>query len=454
MDKNNHKDNRFYLSRKFIGIVTLFIIAGSLLVVLTNFAINMTSVSGDYMRIMSSWNQYHYQTAALLESFAESGKQSDYRKYMELTEEMDKQARLINELFQKEPDVGMIYESLSSEHIYPNEISSLVFAFQQFRDTKKMQTIFQQWKRMREIQEQQNKKMRFLAREWNSGKAGREELSRQTADIDKLNQAWNLHNRQLTAHLADGFGVIKQTGLWLSVILGILLVLIGILVTVRANKSVGRWENILNEKEILLLEIHHRVKNNLAVISGLLEFESMNNPQLEQVMKDSQDRIQSMAMIHEILYRSDSFSEINLGQYLKNLVKYIADRYNCDKKDMQIKLQAADVILNVNQAVPVGLILNEMLVHTITRSSNGRCNRKIELHLSEKDGRVSLSIKDNEDGLPMEFRNKKSGSTSVMIAETLIQQLEAKVTYNNGSEKVLNLKFQKSDAPGSSNAVL
>lgn len=239
-----------------------------------------------------------------------------------------------------------------------------------------------------------------------------------------------------------------------SVILGILLVLIGVVVTVRANKSIGRWEQILNEKEVLLSEIHHRVKNNLAVISGLLELESMQSQNPKQALQDSCDRIQSMAMIHEVLYQSESFSEIHLNQYLQKLTNYIAETYINKQKEINLRTNFEDVLLNINQAVPVGLIVNEILANAISHGFNPHEEGEIVLLLSEVEERVSLSIKDNGGGLPADIDYESAESTGLMIVKALVHQLDAEATFNNDNGVSFKLQFQKSNASGAANSNL
>lgn len=454
MDNKKQKATRFYLSRKLIGIVTLFIIAASGLVVLTNFSINMIAATGDYTRLISEWSQNHYQSATLVERFALSGKKKDYRAFEELTDEMTEQARIIDELFKTDPNVALIYDLLVSNNIDPNEISSLILGFQQFGETDRMKNIHELWKQMKQNKEEKERIIQLISGEWNQNQPDQSQINHHLSSIIDLDQAWISQNHRLMTELAGVSGAIKRAGLWTSVILGILLVLIGVVVTVRANKSIGRWEQILNEKEALISEIHHRVKNNLAVISSLLELESMQKQDSKRALEDSRDRIKSMAIIHENLYQSDSFSEINLGQYLQQLTGSITNTYNRDEKDIKVHVPLADIVLNINQAVPVGLIINEMLAYAITHSCDKRTGGKIELFLSEQDGRVSLSVKDYGKGFPKDFNNQSADSTGLMIAKILVQQLEAKVTFKSGEDDVtMKLQFHKSDAPGSSNAI-
>jgi two-component sensor histidine kinase len=231
-------------------------------------------------------------------------------------------------------------------------------------------------------------------------------------------------------------------------------VLIGVVVTVRANKSIGRWEQTLTEKEVLLSEIHHRVKNNMAVISGLLELESMQSRDPEQALKDSRDRIQSMAMIHEILYESDSFSEINLGQYLNKLTNYIADTYIHGQKDISLSIHFDEILVSINQAIPVGLIVNEMLADTIIHGFNGTADGQINIMLSAINGNISLSIKDNSNGDCEDLHYSSAESSGAMIVKTLVEQLDAELTLDNEGSSGFHLQFKKSHASGSGNANL
>lgn len=126
MEELNPDNSRFYLSRKLIGVVSVFIIAASGLVVLTNFSINMIAATGDYMRLLSTWSEQHHQSVVSLERYIRSGEKAD-------------------------PNMEVIFHSFSTENIYLNEISSLVFAFQQFRNSDKVQSLYRQWPKVKSM---------------------------------------------------------------------------------------------------------------------------------------------------------------------------------------------------------------------------------------------------------------------------------------------------------------
>ncbi|NGP88752.1 sensor histidine kinase [Fodinibius halophilus] len=454
MEKVGSEDNRFYLSRKLIGVVAAFIAAASMLVVLTNFSINMIAASTDYLTLLSKWGQLHYQANSAIESYGHSGDISEYRKFRALQKKQNTYEQAVDELFTEEPDVQVIFNAFPPDIVYPNEISSLIFAFKQFKSFDKIKEIQAAWQEVSRIEEEQLQLAEKISQEWEKKKTDQSRIDQYLISYNELSSNWDIHNQQLMRRVGLASTIIKRTGLWISVLLGILLVLIGVVFTVRARKSIGRWEQTLNEKEVLLSEIHHRVKNNMAVVSGLLELENMQGGDPEQALQDSQDRIQSMAMIHEELYQSDSFSRVNLSHYLKKLTSYIVDVHIQDDVDISLKTYFEEVTLNINQAVPLGLIVNEMLANAVKYGCNPSCDGDITVSLSERDELVTLSIKDNGPGLPEEVSYERADSSGMVIVKTLVQQLEGEVTLQDKEGVYFELKFQKSDAAGAGNANL
>ena len=122
-------------------------------------------------------------------------------------------------------------------------------------------------------------------------------------------------------------------------------------------------QNSLMEKEVLLKEIHHRVKNNLQIITSLLNLQSQSIPDEENksIFRDSQNRIKSMALVHEKLYQSADLSKIDLNEYVKNLSDYVKDTYSAINKNVKLELQITQIELQVDTIVPLGLILNELI---------------------------------------------------------------------------------------------
>jgi len=451
MGKLGIQNNRFYLSHKLIVMVTLLILIASILVVLTNLSLNMIAASRDYTALLSKWSQLHYKAGIAIEQFGRTGTRSAYQEYGQLNHQRTQLKQSVDELFQKSIDADLIFVSLRSENVLANEISTLIFAFDRFNDWEIVQEIEQQWQQLQQFETDQRKLVEKLLQVGGSENYNQKIINQHLSEIRRINNRWDDHYEKLMAKVESASLAIKRIGLWISVILGILLVLIGVVVSVRAGKSIRRWEQSLYEKEILLSEIHHRVKNNLAVISGLLEMESMQTTNPEQALKESRNRIHSMAMIHEILYQSHSFSEINLDNYIGELSDYICETYVDGDKKIDLNTQLQEVTLNINQAVPAGLILNELLANTIEHGFEHKTQGSIMIHLNESDGRVQLLLKDNGKGLPPDFNLETANTTGFTIVKALVQQLDGELTIKNSEGPSMELQFSKSDASGSSN---
>jgi PAS domain S-box-containing protein len=223
------------------------------------------------------------------------------------------------------------------------------------------------------------------------------------------------------------------------------------------NKREQELKKSLKEKEILLGEVHHRVKNNLAVISGMMQLQAFEEEDeiFRSKLMDSVTRISSMATIHEQLYQSENFSELDFSSNLKRLVASIIETIQLNT-EITTKFSIEDVQLNINQAIPCSLIVNEVLTNIVKHAFIGESKGKILISLSEVDCQIDLRIKDNGGGLPDGFDAEKSSETlGLKIIKTLSAQLEADFTYqSNGSGTTFRLSFQRGKLRGIGNARL
>ncbi|HKK09452.1 MAG TPA: PAS domain S-box protein [Bacteroidales bacterium] len=196
-------------------------------------------------------------------------------------------------------------------------------------------------------------------------------------------------------------------------------------------------EASLVEKEVLLKEIHHRVKNNMAVISGLLELQSMNSDDedLNKLLKESQLRIHSMAMIHEKLYQTETFSDVEFGDYVRELVQTITDTIDTSDKEVVVTYDLGSVRLNINQAIPAALILNEVVVNSFKHAFEGLETGKIEITVCRKGEDVVLEVVDNGVGLPENFELEESQSLGTTLIYTLSSQLNGELFFGNRTDR-------------------
>jgi PAS domain S-box-containing protein len=202
----------------------------------------------------------------------------------------------------------------------------------------------------------------------------------------------------------------------------------------------------LLEKEVLLREIHHRVKNNLYVISNLLDLQADTLEQEEQrnLFAESQNRIQTMALIHEQLYQSNDLSEVNFANYIQNLVEKLSLSYQTKHCQVEIILDVQPVTLSLESAIPCGLLINELVTNSFKyafpNSQYGAI--KIELKLEQKE-QIFLKISDNGIGIPNDFDWEDTPSLGLRLVSILADQLEASLEVDCSNGTSFTLIFQE-----------
>ncbi|WP_265788341.1 PAS domain S-box protein [Fodinibius salicampi] len=211
----------------------------------------------------------------------------------------------------------------------------------------------------------------------------------------------------------------------------------------------------LSEKETLLQEIHHRVKNNLAVVSGMMELQTLSteNKEVKRLLSASKNRIKTMALIHEKLYQSQSLSQIEFGSYVKDLLDNVR-QVSVNSEDIELNLEFDSFNLNVNQAVPCALMINEVVSNAFEHAFSDKKNGCISVSLEEQDNTILIRIKDNGSGLPDDFSEKKNNSMGFAIIDTLITQLEADKEMKNDDGFSFAISFEKQEVKGSSSTLV
>lgn len=201
----------------------------------------------------------------------------------------------------------------------------------------------------------------------------------------------------------------------------------------------------LKEKEVLLAELNHRVKNNLAIISGLLnlQLESSGNHEARQVINDSKNRILSMALVHKMLYNHPQLKEIDLSDYCKELIRELLNSFNLHNK-VEIKEQYDSICLPVSKSIPFGLILNEIITNSIkyvfTQESVDK--HHLELSILQVDAEVVMVAKDSGLGFPRDFNeDQDSKSLGLFLIKSLAEQIDGKAVFSNDNGAKVELKF-------------
>ncbi len=210
------------------------------------------------------------------------------------------------------------------------------------------------------------------------------------------------------------------------------------------KKAEQALKSSLNEKEVLLKEIHHRVKNNMQIISSLVSLQAgqSGDSNVAEILGDVSNRVRSMAMIHEKLYQSKDLSRIDFAQYTESLLNYLWRSYGQSVSGIILKKELKPVSLPVDKAVPLGLILNELVSNTLKHAFPENKDGEVTVTLEKGDGKeVTLSVSDNGKGLPEGFDWKETDSLGLRLVQMLASQLHGNVKSESNSGTVFKVTF-------------
>lgn len=220
------------------------------------------------------------------------------------------------------------------------------------------------------------------------------------------------------------------------------------------NMMEEKLNESIKEKEALLREIHHRVKNNMQIIYSLLNLQSRNikNKKALDVLEQCQNRVRSMALIHERLYQSNDLSKIEFGDYIRKLVFSLFHSYGVRPNSIKINIGVENVFLDINTAIPCGLIVNELVSNSLKHAfPNSRIKSKkrhvrneiyINLHLNISD-KYTLMISDNGVGFPKDFNFQKTKSLGLQLVNTLVEQLEGRIRLDSKKGAAFKITFKE-----------
>jgi two-component sensor histidine kinase len=207
----------------------------------------------------------------------------------------------------------------------------------------------------------------------------------------------------------------------------------------------------LHEKEVLLKEVHHRVKNNLQVISSLVGMQAdvSGDETVREVLRDVTYRVRSMAMVHEKLYHSESLSRIDFAEYAQSLLGYLWRAHGATAEAVRLTFDLEPVSLPVDTAVPCGLILNELAGNALKHAFRGRSEGEVTVSLhGAANGRISLNVRDNGVGLPARFDWRQASSLGLRLVQMLAGQLGATVEVSGEKGTAFEISFSRGAADG------
>lgn len=210
-------------------------------------------------------------------------------------------------------------------------------------------------------------------------------------------------------------------------------------------KSKEAIDSSLKEKEILLAELHHRVKNNLAIISGLLNLQddATSNLEAKEIIRDSKSRIMSMAMVHRMLYEKQELKNLDLKHYASELVLELFNSYDLVQK-LKFNISCRQYELPVVKSVPLGLIINEVVTNSIKYAfkKNGRNSGTFSIEVSGSPENVQMVLSDDGAGFPPDFDpNSETLSLGIFLIKSLAEQIDGTVNFSNNNGAKILLEF-------------
>ncbi len=213
---------------------------------------------------------------------------------------------------------------------------------------------------------------------------------------------------------------------------------------VERKEAENQIRQSLQEKEVLLKEVHHRVKNNLQIITSLLNLQAVEitDPDTKEMFRDSMGRVKSMAIIHERLYQTDNLAEVALAEYIDSLTRFLAGTVSGNSGRISIVQDVEDVALPIDMAVPCGLIVNELVTNSLKHAFPDE--RKGEVRIScrcMEEGVVTLSVRDNGVGLPDDLHPENLKSLGMRLVHNLTDQLGGTLVFGNDGGAVFSIQF-------------
>ncbi|MEP6361232.1 MAG: histidine kinase dimerization/phosphoacceptor domain -containing protein, partial [Balneola sp.] len=210
------------------------------------------------------------------------------------------------------------------------------------------------------------------------------------------------------------------------------------------KKSEEIIENSLKEKTTLLSEIHHRVKNNLAIVSGLLQLQKneVKDEKVTAAFEQSINRIISIAMVHELMYKSPELSSINIQTYLDMLVPAISAAMNDHNRNIEFDIEIDEYKLNINQAIPIGLLLNELITNSFKYAFQDQEEGMIKIKLDANGEKVTVLYEDNGSGFGDDSNFDKPKNLGLNLIHTQLQQLDAIYTVDTQDKFKLEFTFE------------
>lgn len=213
----------------------------------------------------------------------------------------------------------------------------------------------------------------------------------------------------------------------------------------KRRQAEEKLKKSLEEKEILLKEVHHRVKNNMQIISSILKMQQrqVDDPRLREALEESQNRIRSMALVHENLYRTENLAKILFSNYVKAMANNLMHTYSQNQTSIRFEFDVEDVYMPLDVGIPCGLIINELLSNSFKYAFQGRDKGIISIRLKNLQAdEYEMIVKDDGIGINGSFDIEKTKSLGMRIVTKLVQQIDGELNYDFSSGATFTIKFK------------
>lgn len=564
---------RLNIDRKMVGVLALFTVLGICLVMIIIVATNTMSGLRAYSTLQTNWTEQRKEAVYLFTEYISMQDETSLNEFYSSLKLIDDLRQVREELYKEETNRELVKKNLLSAHTHPGDLDDMIFTFKRFHSFPDFTRAINSWiesdRLMREL--------RLLAEE--AGALNSDDLL--TADnqryfIDRareLDKQLTEEQHRLASALGDGTGFLTKVILWISLSLGVILLFIGAMFTVRFLKSIRQWKraiefseqrykslyernpnavfsvtvdgqivqwnkamnemtgfddefkdlmlaqiftseqrkrmsmllekaangepqrfetrwlkkngkrlpvyitylpiyvdnkidgvfgiaedisyqkeaenrikNQLEEKTFLLSEIHDRVKNNLALISGLIELQKQqtDDDSALELLESTKARIHSMALAHERLYQVESFANIRMDDYVRDLVSSLEKSFNVKDSKKQIVINADKITMAIKRAIPCGLLLNELIINAFKYVLHDSDNGRLSVNLKKQDDkRIHMQIKDNGPGLGQDFDMNNQDTLGMTLVRLLVKQLNISMEIKQDEGTEFNLYLEE-----------
>lgn len=272
------------------------------------------------------------------------------------------------------------------------------------------------------------------------------EKSLQSEQLEKekaLNQSLSRENELRQATISDERNF--QTLLWLGIFL---LLILSLLIFYLFRKQQEKNKIIVkqtNDLEFVNKEVHHRVKNNLQVISSLLDLQSQytKNKAYENLLKESKHRVQSMAFIHQNLYESSGMNMVDMPNYIQNLIDHLVTAYQKEDEHISIEVNVEPMQLHMDTVVSIGMIINELVTNSLKYAFEGRQEGIVKVILQSLDQKIHLIVEDNGQGFPDSFNMQTSQSFGYKMIRAFVHKLKGVLSLSQAQGTRVCIEFNK-----------